>query len=85
MYDVTKMETPVALFSGGHDWLADPGDVQTLIPQLKNIRFNKYLTVWEHLDFIWALDAPSQCYNDIIKMIKSDECESGLAFLKKCN
>lgn len=72
LYDVTKMETPVALFSGGHDWLADPGDVQTLIPQLKNIRFNKYLTVWEHLDFIWALDAPSQCYNDIIKMIKSD-------------
>lgn len=72
MYDVTKMETPVALFSGGHDWLADPGDVQTLIPQLKNIRFNKYLTVWEHLDFIWALDASSQCYNDIIKMIKSD-------------
>nr|XP_034304031.1 gastric triacylglycerol lipase isoform X2 [Crassostrea gigas] len=72
LYDVTKMETPVALFSGGHDWLADPGDVQTLIPQLKNIRFNKYLTVWEHLDFIWALDASSQCYNDIIKMIKSD-------------
>jgi hypothetical protein len=24
------------------------------------------------LDFIWGLNAPAKCYNDIINMIKSD-------------
>ncbi|XP_022321182.2 gastric triacylglycerol lipase-like [Crassostrea virginica] len=72
VYDVTKVETPVAIFSGGHDWLADPADVRNLVPQLRNVRSNKNIPEWEHLDFIWAMDAPSKCYNDIISMIKSD-------------
>ncbi|XP_048776607.2 lysosomal acid lipase/cholesteryl ester hydrolase-like isoform X2 [Ostrea edulis] len=72
LYDVTKMETPVALFTGGNDWLADPKDVETLLPNLKNIRSHKNIPEWEHLDFIWALNAPTQCYNDIINMIKND-------------
>ncbi|XP_062594628.1 gastric triacylglycerol lipase-like [Saccostrea cucullata] len=72
LYDVTKMETPVAIFSGGQDWLADPTDVKSLLPQIKNVRSNKNIPEWEHLDFIWALDGPTKCYNDIINMIKSD-------------
>lgn len=72
VYDVTKVETPVAIFSGGHDWLADPADVRNLVPQLRNVRSNKNIPEWEHLDFIWAMDAPSKCYNDIISMIRSD-------------
>nr|XP_022321183.1 lysosomal acid lipase/cholesteryl ester hydrolase-like isoform X2 [Crassostrea virginica] len=72
VYDVTKVETPVAIFSGGHDWLADPADVRNLVPQLRNVRINKNIPEWEHLDFIWAMDAPSKCYIDIISMIKSD-------------
>lgn len=62
----------MALFTGGNDWLADPKDVETLLPNLKNIRSHKNIPEWEHLDFIWALNAPTQCYNDIINMIKND-------------
>ncbi|KAJ0060563.1 hypothetical protein NL108_016028, partial [Boleophthalmus pectinirostris] len=33
VYDVRRMKVPTALFSGGHDTLADPKDVALLVPQ----------------------------------------------------
>lgn len=33
-YNLTELRVPTALFTGGHDWLADPTDVNAAIPLL---------------------------------------------------
>ncbi len=34
LYDLSKLAVKTALFSGGHDYLADPIDVQRLVDEL---------------------------------------------------
>jgi len=72
VYDVTQMQTPVALFYGSNDWLADPTDVQALIPKLKNLFSSNYLVGFNHLDFIWGMRATQEVYLPIVQMIKED-------------
>ena len=64
------MHVPVALFSGTADWLAVPDDVTKLKQELPNVVFHNILDRWEHLDFIWAMDSPTACYDDVIGVLK---------------
>ena len=66
------MTVPVATYSAQNDWLADPEDVKLLLPQLSNKMYDKYIENWDHLDFIWGLDAAKLVYYDIIKNIKTE-------------
>lgn len=70
-YDPTKITVPIALFSGTNDWLAVPRDIQKLLPQLQHVIKNQVIDQWEHLDFVWGLNAPSKCYDDVIDVIKT--------------
>ncbi|XP_078580642.1 gastric triacylglycerol lipase-like [Branchiostoma floridae x Branchiostoma japonicum] len=69
-YNPRNVTLPVVIFSGGHDTLADPTDVAILEGELPNIAYKKVLPEWEHLDFIWGLDAAPRCYADIVQIIK---------------
>jgi len=64
------MKNNVTLYTGGNDILADPTDVQSLLKQLPNVYRHVNISYYEHLDFIWAMDAAATCYNDIIATIK---------------
>ncbi|XP_075390032.1 gastric triacylglycerol lipase-like isoform X2 [Tenrec ecaudatus] len=68
-YDVTAMRVPIAVWSGGNDWLADPHDVDLLLPKLSNVIYSKKIAPYNHLDFIWAMNAPQEIYNEIVSMI----------------
>jgi lysosomal acid lipase/cholesteryl ester hydrolase len=67
-YDVTKITLPIALFTGTKDWLADPQDVKGLIPKLKNIALHKNIETYDHLDFIWGVNAYQTIYPDIVQL-----------------
>ncbi|ESO98618.1 hypothetical protein LOTGIDRAFT_142588, partial [Lottia gigantea] len=69
VYHPEEMQTPVAIFRGNNDYLADPTDVQWLLPKLQNVVFDKDITEWEHMDFVLGMDAPYQCYDDIKRLI----------------
>ena len=71
-YNVTELTVKTALFTGGQDWLADPTDVANLIPKIKDVVFyHKNISYYDHLDFIWGLDAATQVYSEIITQIRN--------------
>ncbi|ESO98619.1 hypothetical protein LOTGIDRAFT_142579, partial [Lottia gigantea] len=69
IYHPEDIETPIAVFHGGHDWLSDAIDVQWLLPKLKHLVYEKLISHWMHVDFIYGVDAPKQCYKPIVQLI----------------
>lgn len=70
-YNATDMTLPVALYYAQDDRLADPTDVRALLPLLPNKLYSRYIQNWDHLDFIWGLDAAKLVYHDIIRNMRS--------------
>ncbi|KPP61068.1 Lysosomal acid lipase/cholesteryl ester hydrolase precursor-like [Scleropages formosus] len=70
LYHVRDVKVPTAVFSGGHDTLADPMDVAVLLAEIQHLVYHKNIPHWEHLDFIWGLDAPQEMFSDILTLLK---------------
>jgi len=75
-YDVSQIDTPVYIFWADHDWLAPPKEVQNLIPKLRHIAGNVYLTDFNHLDFILGMRAAPEVYWPIIRDIQRQQSKS---------
>ncbi|KAM4851982.1 gastric triacylglycerol lipase [Thomomys bottae] len=72
-YNVTAMTVPIAVWNGGQDLLADPRDIEMLLPKLSNLIYHKEILPYNHLDFIWAMNAPQEVYNEIVSMLAEDQ------------
>lgn len=72
LYDITKMEVPTAMWSGGQDIVADPRDIEILLPKIANLIYYKVIPYYNHVDFYLGLDAPQEIYQDMIRLMK--EC-----------
>jgi len=72
VYDLSNFSVPTAIFSGGHDFLADPTDVEQLMNLLpKNIQiYNQYEEDYSHLDFVWGIDAGQRIYPNVLTLLK---------------
>ncbi|XP_015920104.1 gastric triacylglycerol lipase [Parasteatoda tepidariorum] len=71
-YFTENITTNVALFWSVNDKLADPQDVHLLEGRLKtlvsSIRVNS--SDWNHLDFVWGLDARSLVYEGVLSLLQ---------------
>lgn len=72
-YNLENINAPVALFYSNYDFLAGAADVQLLKNRLPNVIEDFQVTekVFNHVDFLWGVDAPRIIYNRILKIIKS--------------
>lgn len=72
-YPLRRITAPIALHYSKNDWLAAIADVKKLRVQLKNL-IGEYLVPlpeFNHLDFIWAKDARSLLYNNVLHIMNS--------------
>jgi lysosomal acid lipase/cholesteryl ester hydrolase len=76
-YDLTKVNVPTYLFWGVNDWLADPTDVGLLVEKLNPaiLKGNTGLADFNHMDFIWGMNAPAEVYSKIIALMNARERE----------
>ncbi|XP_008586968.1 PREDICTED: lipase member K [Galeopterus variegatus] len=72
LYNVTKMKIPTAIWSGGQDIVADPKDVENLLPKIANLIYHKMIPHYNHVDFYLGQDAPQEIYQDLIRLM--EEC-----------
>uniref|UniRef100_A0A8C0IZZ3 Lipase n=1 Tax=Chelonoidis abingdonii TaxID=106734 RepID=A0A8C0IZZ3_CHEAB len=70
VYKIEELKMPIAVWSGGHDLFADPKDVAALLGRITNLIYHKHFPEWQHLDFIWGLDATKRMYVKIIELMK---------------
>ena len=65
------MTVKTATFSGSIDWIANPTDVEWLLSQIKQHVFHKTIDGYDHGDFIWATNAATALYPDVISVIEN--------------
>lgn len=71
LYDLSSVTAPVALYWSDNDWLGDPNDVYLTSEELPNLirKFRVPLASFNHLDFLWAINADTLLYNDIMTLM----------------
>ncbi|GAB1867615.1 Lipase [Camponotus japonicus] len=73
-YNLANIMIPIALFYGPGDWLIDTVDVKRLYRILPNV-VDIYEVPWSkfnHVDFVWAKDAPKLVYERALKLINGE-------------
>uniref|UniRef100_A0ABM5FVC4 Lysosomal acid lipase/cholesteryl ester hydrolase-like n=1 Tax=Pogona vitticeps TaxID=103695 RepID=A0ABM5FVC4_9SAUR len=69
-YRIEDMAVPTAVWSGGKDIIEDKKDIKRLLPRITHLVFYKNIPSWQHLDFIWGLDAPESLYTDMLCLMQ---------------
>ncbi|KAM3183753.1 hypothetical protein ACTXT7_009753 [Hymenolepis weldensis] len=71
----SALNLPTRVYWGGNDWLATPRNIGQILREmtdnsLVNDVSDVYLDDYNHLDFVWGLDAARRIYPDIIDFFK---------------
>lgn len=70
VFNMSNVLVPTVLYYGKNDWLADSRDAKLLAKALQpNLVHSEGIPNWEHLDFIWGLDAARLVYKPLINFL----------------
>ena len=73
-YDLENISVPTALFFAQNDWLAGFQDVKKLYMNLPKISqmgiFKVPFDSFNHVDFLWGLQAPELVYDQLIRLMQ---------------
>ena len=74
-YLLSDVTTPTAIYWGDNDWLAAAADILQVVMGIPNIQPGMNHEVawpgWNHLDFLWGVDADKYVYADFLKNAKT--------------
>ncbi|NXU19525.1 LIPM Lipase, partial [Pardalotus punctatus] len=68
-YRIEAMTVPVALWSGGHDWVSPPVETQRLLSHLTSVIHHEHFPDWNHFDPHWGLNAPQRVYRRMVALM----------------
>lgn len=71
-YNLSKIRVPIALHYADNDWLSSVTDVERLYQGLpsKLGKFRVNFPKFNHLDFLWGIDAPKLVYKTILTLME---------------
>ncbi|XP_023224002.1 gastric triacylglycerol lipase-like [Centruroides sculpturatus] len=72
-YKLEKIQTPIAIFAGLNDKLADTKDVNILRSRIPNLLANHQVSLreWGHLDFVFAIETKKYVYDHLLRVMKT--------------
>lgn len=70
-YNLKNIKTPIFLHYSDNDWLSTPDDVFKLSKEIKSVigQFRVPLEKFNHLDFVFAINAKELIYNRLLKIM----------------
>ncbi|NXU97892.1 LIPM Lipase, partial [Cettia cetti] len=71
-YRIEAMEVPVAVWSGGKDWVTPPQETQRLLSHLTNVVHHEHFPDWNHFDHHWGLNAPQRLYRQMVTLMEEN-------------
>ncbi|KAM5139268.1 LOW QUALITY PROTEIN: lipase member J [Callospermophilus lateralis] len=72
LYNVSNRNVTTATWSGRNDLLADLEDVKILLSEITNLINHKTISYYNHIDFLYGLDAYHQVYCEIHDIIQKN-------------
>lgn len=72
-YNLKNVRVPVAIYYSQNDWMAGPKDIHTLLQKLPYVIKSYFVPhkAFNHMDFLWGVDAPILVFDEVIDTIKS--------------
>ncbi|NWX59409.1 LIPM Lipase, partial [Promerops cafer] len=71
-YRIEAMRVPVALWSGGNDWVTPPEETQRLLSCLTNIVHHEHFPDWNHFDHHWGMNALQRLYRRMVALMEEN-------------
>ncbi len=71
-FSIEAIQVPIAAYWSLNDWLAQPNDVLRFLSKLQN-KFAVYevpFEQWNHLDYLWGIDAKTILYPEILSNLQ---------------
>ncbi|XP_034993750.2 lipase member M [Zootoca vivipara] len=69
-YRIEEITVPIAMWSGGQDWICRPKEVAQLRSRIPHLVHYKEYPDWNHWDFIWGIDAHQRMYMEILDLMQ---------------
>lgn len=84
-YNIKNIKAPIAFYYSENDWLAAKDDVEKLLKQLSNIVAETYIPRYNHLDYVWGINAPQEIYKDVLRRMRKIDLTNLFQNLKPKN
>ncbi|NWY40051.1 LIPM Lipase, partial [Sylvia atricapilla] len=71
-YQIEAMMVPVAVWSGGQDWVTPRVETLLLMSRLTNVVHHEHFPDWNHFDHHWGLNAPQRLYRKMVTLMEDN-------------
>lgn len=75
-YDLKKIKSPISLYYSDNDWLSAQVDVEKLMKKLPNVKEATFIARFNHLDYVWGINAPQRIYKNIVRTMKRADLDN---------